>query len=208
MKDCCDSKLDEIGCDIGRGQTRILKIVLAINLIMLGVELAWGIFANSTALLADSLDMLGDAFVYAMSLYVVHRGLKAKAKVSLVKGLIMFALAAVIFGEALRNYIEGSSPRPDVMGVIGVAALIANLLCLKLLFRHRKDDLNMQSTWLCSRNDILANIGVLVAALLVHLFESNIPDLIVGVVIAIIILNSSWSVIRRAIQQIRMRETS
>lgn len=207
MKDCCDSKIDELRGDAS-GQTRTLKIVFAINLFMFVVEVVWGWLAQSTALLADSLDMLGDAFVYAMSLYVVHQGLKAKARVSFLKGLIMFGLAAFIFGEAVWKYIEGSSPEPEIMGIVGVAALISNLLCLVLLFRHRKDDLNMQSTWLCSRNDIFANAGVLIAALLVHLFQSNIPDLAIGVVIATIILNSSWSVIRRAVQQIQMRETS
>ncbi len=205
MKDCCDSKLDEVGCENSPGQTRTLKIVLATNLIMFVVEGAWGVMANSTALLADSLDMLGDAFVYAMSLYVVYRGIRAKAQVSFIKGILMSGLAVLILGEAIWKYIDGSSPQSDIMGIVGGAALLANLLCLKLLFRHRTDDLNMQSTWLCSRNDILANIGVLIAALLVQLFESNIPDLTVGVLIATIILNSSWSVIRRALQQMKVK---
>jgi len=205
MKDCCDNKLDELSGHATQGtqQSRTLKIVLIINLIMFFVEIIWGYLSQSTALMADSLDMFGDALIYGMSLYVVHKGLRAKAKVALVKGLIMLALSLLILGEAVWKFFKGDIPNFEMMGIVGAIALGANLVCLFLLFKHRKEDINMQSTWLCSRNDILANTSVLVAALLVYLFNSNLPDVLIGLALAGIIISSSWGVIFRAYRELK-----
>lgn len=204
MKDCCDNKLEELGPDsrLIASQERTLKIVLAINLLMFFVEITWGFLSNSTALMADSLDMFGDALIYFMSLFVVHRGIRAKARVSLLKGLIMLGLSLLILGEAIWKLIQNQIPQAEVMSIVGAIALIANVLCLVLLFKHRKDDLNMQSTWICSRNDIIANVGVIFAGIMVYVFHSNMPDVVVGFLIAAIVIKSSVGVIRRAFERL------
>lgn len=202
MADCCNDK----ACEIEALQTRqasTLKIVLAINAVMFVVELTAGLLASSVSLVADSLDMLGDALVYGFSLYVVARGDRMKALSALLKGGIMAAFGLLVLGQAVYKIIVPQVPVFEAIGVIGLAALAANLLCLALLWRHRSEDINMRSVWLCSRNDIIANVSVLFAALGVWLSGSGWPDIVVGLGIAMLFLHSALLVIRESVAKLR-----
>jgi Co/Zn/Cd efflux system component len=202
MDSCCDSKADELA-QLRTKQGRVLYFVLAINAIMFFVEFTAGWIVNSTALLADSLDMLGDTLVYTISLYVLHRGVRARAGAALFKSGFLMFFGLLIIGEAIRKSVLGVVPEAGWMGVIGLIALAANLTCLMLLYRHRSDDINMSSTWLCSRNDVIANTSVLAAAALVAFTGTLWPDVILGVGLALLYLHSSWQVAREAWPQWR-----
>lgn len=197
MKSCCEKKSSELELLHGR-QLGVLKIVLAINLVMFFVEIVSGIIAQSTALSADSLDMLGDAAVYGFSIYAIHKGELWKLKAARLKGYIMALFGIGVLAEAIRRSVIGTIPAAETMGIIGSLALAANLACLVLLWRHRSDDINMRSTWTCSRNDIIANASVLVASLLVQLTHSGLPDLVVGGSIAALFIASAVGVLRDA----------
>ncbi len=197
MAGCCDENDGRVA-DMRDRQARVLWVVLAINAVMFVVEFTAGWLAASTALLADSLDMLGDALVYGLSLFVVARSVRWKAVSAGFKGVVMLAFGLLVLGQALTRAIAGTVPEPGVMAVVGAAALAANVFCLLLLTRHRGDDVNMRSSWICSRNDLFANSGVLIAALLVFLTGSLWPDVIVGVAIAGLFLHSSIGILRDA----------
>ena len=179
-------------------QSATLKIVLAINAVMFLVEFTAGIIASSTALLADSLDMLGDVFAYGFSLFVVARDDTWKAVSAMFKGGIMAAFGILVLAHAVYKMFYPATPRFELIGAIGLLALLTNALCLALLWRHRGDDVNMSSVWLCSRNDIIANSAVLLAAALVWALNSQWPDLVIGMGIALLFLRSSFSVFRDA----------
>ncbi len=202
MDDCCDNKGNELA-QLRERQGRMLYIVLAINAVMFVVEFTAGWILNSTALLGDSLDMFGDTLVYTISLFVLHRGIHARAGAALFKSGFLLLFSLLIIGEAVRKSFLGVVPEAGWMALIGLIALVANLSCLALLYSHRSDDINMSSTWLCSRNDVIANLSVLGAAGLVMLTESLWPDLIVGVGLALLYLHSSVQVGRDAWPQWR-----
>ncbi|NEQ95863.1 MAG: cation transporter [Cyanothece sp. SIO2G6] len=199
---CCQNKAKALA-QLKQQQARVLWIVLGINLVMFVVEFGAGIRAESLSLTGDSLDMLGDALVYGTSLYVIHRSTKAQAGAALLKGVIMFVFAIAVFARATYQFFTGASPEASIMGVIGVAVLLANLLCLLLLTRHRDDNLNMSSVWLCSRNDIIANTSVLAAAGLVFLTHSLLPDLAVGLLLTFVFAKSAGTVLSQSWRQIR-----
>jgi cation diffusion facilitator family transporter len=178
MTDCCEV------AEVPREQRRVLLVVFWINAVMFLAEFGAGLLAASTALLADSVDMLGDAIVYGFSLYVVSRGLVWKARASLLKGIVMAGFAVGVLAEALIKLARGGVPTAEVIGGVGVVALAANLGCLALLWRHRSDDINMRSAWLCSLNDVVGNVGVLAAAAGVSFTGSGWPDVAVGLAIA------------------------
>lgn len=192
MNDCCEIR------PVADRQRRVLRLVLAINLAMFLVELTAGLLAHSTALLADSADMLGDALVYAFSLYVIGRGAAWQARAALLKGGIMAAFGAGILVEVGTKLARGVTPSADVMSGVGLLALAANASVLAMLWRHRADDINMRSVWLCSRNDVMANAGVLLAALGVALTGSAWPDIAMGLGIAGLFVASAVGVIRAA----------
>lgn len=179
----------------------MLTIVLLINAAMFLVELIAGLAAHSTALISDSADMLGDAVVYGFSLYVVARGAVWQARAAIVKGVVMAAFAVGVLVEAAVKLAEGITPTASVMSFIAAVALAANTAVLVLLWRHRADDLNMRSAWLCSRNDVMANGAVLVAAGVVALTGSAWPDILVGLTIAALFGSSAFDVIRGAARQ-------
>lgn len=199
---CCQNK----GCELSKlkkQQAKILWVVLFVNLGMFFVEMIAGIQANSLSLTGDSLDMLGDALVYGVSLYVINKGSKAQAGSAFLKGTIMFLFAIAVFARASYQLFTGSTPEASIMGTVGIIALVANLFCLLLLTRHRKDNLNMSSVWLCSRNDIIANTSVLVAAVLVFLTHSLIPDLVVGLLLTFIFAKSAGNVLSQSWKEMR-----
>lgn len=152
MPGCCHHSQDQSGTLTAR-QTRMLWVVLAINATMFVLEFGAGLLAASTALLGDSLDMLGDALVYGFSLLVVARGLRWKALAAVFKGGVMMIFGVVVLAEAASKLIWPAVPDSGLMGAMGLVVLAANLVCLVLLTRHRGDDINMRSAWICSRND-------------------------------------------------------
>lgn len=193
MKDCCG-----IQSDVSGAQRRVLRVVLWINAVMFVAELVAGIVAHSTSLVADSVDMLGDAIVYGFSLYVVGRGPVWEGRAALLKGAIMAAFGGAVLLEVVTKLTRGVVPAAGLMGMMGVVALAANLAVLALLWRRRSDDVNMRSVWLCSRNDVIANVGVLVAAATVAVTGSAWPDIVVGLLIAALFVTSAIGVIRDA----------
>lgn len=197
MSNCCTDG----ACDIDQlraRQSSTLKVVLAINLAMFVVEFAAGILSSSLALMADSLDMLGDSMVYGFSLYVVSRSDGWKAVSAMIKGGLMALFGLFVLGQAVYKVLHPETPEYGIVGIIGMLALVANATCLYLLWRHRAEDVNMRSVWLCSRNDIIANLGVIGAAGAVWYFGSQWPDLLVGLAISGLFLRSALHVFRDA----------
>lgn len=201
-KSCCEAKSAELA-KLREKQGTVLKWVLGINALMFVVEFSFGWLSRSSALMADSLDMFGDAAVYGFSLFALNRGAIWRARAGLSKGVIMAIFGFVVLGQATYRFLTASVPVAETMGVIGAVALAANAICLVLLYSHRADDINMRSTWLCSRNDIVSNVGVIVASVLVGLLNSGWPDLVVGVAIACLFLKSAYEVINEAKDELR-----
>jgi cation diffusion facilitator family transporter len=206
MDRCCEEKGAELAALRGR-QARVLAIVLAVNAAMFAVEFGAGLIARSTALLGDSLDMLGDSLVYAFSLWVLHRTSAWRARAALAKGALMMLFGLGVLLEAALRLRAGLPPFAAAMAGVGALALAANAACFALLWRHRSDDLNLRSTWLCSRNDLIANAGVLGAAALVAASGSLWPDLLVGVGIAGLFLHTADSVIRESLAALKRERT-
>ena len=202
MDACCQAKEEELRT-LRDKHKNALTIVLAINAVLFVVEAAAGVLSRSTALLADSLDMLGDSLVYAFSLYVLWRNAEWKAMAAIVKGVIMAAFGVGVLAQGIYKMMLGIVPIAETMGIVGTLVLLGNGICFLLLYRHRSDDLNMRSTWLCSRNDILANLAVLVAAAGVMLFNSSWPDILVGAGIAALFLKSAFTVLIESFSELQ-----
>jgi Co/Zn/Cd efflux system component len=205
MDSCCENKSSELA-QLRDKQSRVLYFVLAINASMFLVEFIAGWIIGSTALLADSLDMFGDATVYALTLYVLHRSARTRAGAALFKGGFMLLFGLLVIADAVRKMVTGGVPEAEWMGMVGAAALVANTVCFALLYRHRSDDLNMKSTWLCSRNDLIANSSVIAAAILVGISGTVWPDVIVGLAIAVLFLHSARQVLTEAWKEWRLHD--
>ena len=201
MSGCCDG-----GCSVDAliesRQKTTLKIVLGINAVMFIVIAAAALYGKSTALLADSLDNLGDALTYAVSLYAVSRGPRTKAKAALFKGILILAAALFVAAQIVYKLITPSLPIFEVMGIFSLLGLIANSACLFLLWRHRDEDVNMSSVWECSRNDIAANLSVFIAAAGVWFFSAGWPDLAVAIALVVLLLRSAIRVISSAMAEL------
>lgn len=182
---------------------RVLWAVLGINALMFFVEGYYGLAASSTSLLADSLDMLGDSLVYGFSLFVLDRSERWQARAALAKGMFMLLFGLGVLGEAAYKVVVPALPGAETMGVVGAVAFAANLVCFGLLFRYRGDNLNMASTWLCSRNDLVANLGVIAAAGATFALSSRWPDIVIGVAIAALFLRSAASVLVESTKALR-----
>ena len=189
-----------------REQRRVLVVVLLINAGLFFVEITAGLMARSTALLGDALDMLGDTLVYGFSLYVLTRSERARAQAAALKGLIMVSFAGLVLVEAAVKLVQPVIPSVGTMGLVAMLALAGNTVCFVLLTRHRTRDLNMRSTWLCSRNDLVANVSVLIAAALVVWSGSQWPDVAVGLGIAALFFHTALDVLRDAAMQLRHPE--
>jgi len=192
VDDCCEVR------EIPREQRRVLHIVLWINAAMFLTESIAGLLANSTALLADSVDMLGDAIVYGFSLYVIGRGVVWQARAAQLKGIVMAAFAVGVLVQVGAKIAQGLVPTVEVMSAVGVLALAANLVCLGLLWRRRADDINMRSAWICSRNDVIGNTAVLAAAGATAVTGSPWPDIVIGLLVASVFARSAVQVLREA----------
>lgn len=196
MSGCCQN-----GCEItarNERQRSTLKWVLGINAVMFIVIVAAALYAGSTALLSDSLDNLGDAITYALSLYAISLGDRAKAKVALFKGLLILAAALAVAGQIAWKLAHPAVPIFEAMGAFSLLGLAANGICFWLLWQHRHEDINMSSVWECSRNDIASNIAVFVAALGVWLTGAAWPDLLVAAALVALLLRSAIRVISSA----------
>ena len=184
-------------------QRRVLQMVLAINAAMFVAEFSAGAIAGSAALMADSVDMLGDALVYGLSIYALSRSERWKGGAALAKGIFILAFGVGIAIDIVTKIQSDIPPSSTLMLVFGSIALAANLTCLRLLWRFRRQDVNMASTFECSRNDVISNVGVLAAAGAVALTASPWPDLIIGALIAVLFLRSAFQVIRASIPVVR-----
>lgn len=204
MGGCCDTTCSRDGTEAHQRGT--LRIVLGINAVMFVVIAAAALYSHSSALLADSLDNLGDALTYGLSLYAVSRGAATKARVALFKGALILLAALLVAGQIAYKLFVPSVPVFEVMGAFSLLALGANAACLALLWRHRAEDVNMSSVWECSRNDIAANVSVFLAAGGVWLTDSGWPDLLVALGLGWLLMRSALRVIASARNELRMAE--
>lgn len=203
MDDCCFDKASAVE-RLRERQSATLRLVLLVNAAMFVVEFVFGLLAGSVALLADSLDMLGDALVYGFSLYVVARGPVWKARAAVAKAAVMGLFGAFVFAQLVYKLAYPQVPTFETMGAVGALALVANGVCFALLWRHRAEDINMRSVWLCSRNDLIANVSVLLAAGAVWMTLSPWPDMVVGALICTLFLRSAFLVAREARAELRL----
>ncbi|MGD8941237.1 MAG: cation transporter [Gammaproteobacteria bacterium] len=201
MSGCCDN---DCSIDALRVRQRgTLQVVLGINAVMFLVIVWAALYGDSTALLADSLDNLGDALTYGLSLYAVSRGAVAKAKVALFKGGLIVLAALAVVAQVAYKLVVPSTPLFEVMGAFSLLGLAANSVCLFLLWRHRHEDVNMSSVWECSRNDIASNLSVFLAAGAVWLTASGWPDILVAVGLVWLLMRSAIRVIKSALVELR-----
>jgi len=189
------------GCECGieiknREESRILIILLSINALMFFIEITLGIFSESTALIADSLDMLADATVYGIGLYAVGRAASVKIKAAHISGIFQIILGTSVIVDAVRRLIWGSDPQSFLIIAIGFMALIANIICLLLISKHREGEVHMRASWIFSKNDVIANLGIIVSGGLVYLLDSTFPDLIIGIIISIIVIRGGIHIIK------------
>lgn len=179
-------------------QRRVLRALLGINLAMFVVELGAGLYAESTGLLADALDMLADAMVYAISLMAVGGALAAKARAASLSGWLQILLGALVAVEVLRRLVYGSDPLSAAMVGVGGLALVANIACLVLISSHRKGEVHMRASWIFSRNDVIANLGVIVAGVLVATTASRLPDLVIGAALSLLVIRGGITILGEA----------
>jgi Co/Zn/Cd efflux system component len=193
---CCDQTLDP-----HRGNEscrRVLWAVLTINAAMFGVEMMAGLAAGSASLQADALDFVGDAGNYAISLFVVGMALRYRAMAAFLKGATMGVFGLWVLGVTGWHALHGTLPHAFTMGAVGVAALVANAASFGLLWAYRGGDANMRSAWICTRNDVLGNLAVLLAAVGVFGTGSGWPDIIVASIMAMLALQGAWLVISQS----------
>ncbi len=179
-------------------QTQVLRILLVINAAMFVAEIIVGIMADSTGVLADSLDMLADALVYGVGLYAVGKAVAAKVMAARLSGFLQIAITLAMLTDILRRVFTDSEPVSWLMVAVSIAALAANVICLSLISRHRDGGVHMRASWLFSRNDVLANLGVISAAVIVALTGSRWPDLVIGLLITIIVLRGGFAILKDA----------
>lgn len=190
-------------CGCGTDQAEKLErttliVLLAINAVMFLIEIILGWMAESTGLIADSLDMLADAGVYGLSLYAVGMGIQKQVKAANLSGVLQIILGAGVLLEVLRRFIFGSEPESILIIGVGAVALIANIYCLLLISRHRDSGVHMRASWIFSTNDVIANLGVIASGALVWVFGSRLPDLLVGAAISIVIVRGGIKILNEA----------
>lgn len=178
------------------GEARVLQIMLAINAIMFVVEITFGWIAQSTGLIADSLDMFADAAVYGVSLYAVGKALQRQRQAARLSGYLQLLLAVLAIAEVARRSYFGSEPFASYMVAVSFLALVANVSCLALISKHRTGGVHMQASWIFSANDVIANMGVILAGALVYVTKSPYPDLVIGGIIAFIVFRGALKILK------------
>jgi len=205
MSACCDREPAFDGASTA--YRRVLWAVIGINASLFAVEVVAGTLAGSRALVADSLDFLGDTATYALSLWVIGRSLTTRARAALFKGVSLAVLGLWVLGSTVWGVFAGGVPHAATMGAVGIAALAANAVSALLLFRFRDGDSNVRSVWLCSRNDAIGNVAVVIAASGVWATDTGWPDLIVAGLMASLFLWSSARIILHARADLRHART-
>jgi Co/Zn/Cd efflux system component len=193
------------GCNCGTEQAdtlerKTLLVLLAINAFMFVTELIAGLLAQSTGLIADSLDMLADAAVYGISFYAVGKGVLHQAKAAQISGYLQVILGLGVLFEVVRRLLFGSEPQSALIISIGAVALAANIICLVLISKHRDGGVHMRASWIFSTNDVIANLGVIFSGVLVAVMGSRFPDLIVGTIISLIVIRGGINILKDAKQ--------
>lgn len=191
------------GCDCDveikdKSESRVLIALLVINGIMFIIELGIGWWAQSTALIADAMDMLADAMVYSVGLYAVGKAVTAKVHAATLSGWLQAGMGLLVLFDVVRRFIFGSDPVSSLMIGMGLVALIANVVCLLLISKHRKGEVHMRASWIFSKNDVIANLGVILAGVLVGWTGSRVPDLIIGFVVALIVFRGGILILQDA----------
>lgn len=182
---------------------KVLWIVFILNFVMFIVELWQGIQGDSTSLIADSMDFLSDSFSYLITLYVLTKVLRVRSHAAMLKAFLMLLLAAGALWQGVHNFISGNIPHYQTMGWVAFCALVANVISAMLLYRSRERDSNMQSVWLCSRNDAIANVAIIIAAGCVYLTNSLWPDFIVALIIVWLEGSSALKIFAQARQELK-----
>ena len=199
------------GCEVtinDKSQKRVLYWLLAINAAMFIIELAVGLLADSTALIADSMDMLADAVVYAIGIYAVGKSIIHKTNAAKVSGYFQLMLGGIILIDIIRRSIMGSEPVSYLMMGMGAVALVANVICLLIIRKHKDGDVNMRASWIFSANDVIANIGVIAAGVLVLWLDSRLPDLIIGMIVSIVVVRGAWMILKDARQELNENQNA
>ncbi len=202
MADCCENKSCALAA-MRVKQSKTLKIVLLINIVLFCLTAFYGWSANSTGLMSESIDDFGDAVTYALSLYVIYKSNQMKAKVAFVKGCLILLGALFVLSQVVVHILDNTVPIFETMGTVAFIALLLNLTCFFLLTRYREQDINMSSVWECSRNDILNNVSIIVASVLVWVTNLGWADIAVGLVLSLLLLKSSFNVLKSAYSQMR-----
>ena len=193
------------GCEVeikDASQKRVLYWLLGINAVMFFVEMTVGILADSTALIADSMDMLADAVVYGIGIYAVGKSILHKAKAAQISGYFQLLLGVIILIDITRRLFLGSEPISSLMIGMGFIALIANVVCLVIIRNHKNDEVHMRASWIFSANDVIANMGVIIAGVLVVWLDSRVPDLVIGCIVSIVVLRGAWMILKDAKQEV------
>lgn len=191
--------MSSCGCEFeikNKAQSAVLKKLLLINAVMFVIEITLGVMAESSALIADSLDMFADAAVYSIGLYAVGRSQTAKNYAANISGVLQIILGLMVIVDVLRRYLYGSEPDPSLMIIIGVIALMANLVCLKLLSRHRDGEVHMRASWIFSKNDVIANIGIILSGIIVYWSGQSLTDLMIGFVISLVVIRGGFEILK------------
>lgn len=202
MADCCENKSCALEAMKAK-QSKVLKLVLLINVFLFGLTAFYGWAASSTGLMSESIDDFGDAVTYALSLYVVYKSNQMKARVAFVKGCLILAGALFVLIQVVRHIIDNTVPVFETMGTVAFIAMLLNLTCFLLLTKYREQDINMSSVWECSRNDIMNNISIILASVLVWLTNLGWADIAVGMVLSLLLLKSSFKVLKSSFSQLR-----
>ncbi len=198
-KECCHDHSHDLKFDSGNVTfKRVLLIALILNLLMFFLEVFFGVLSQSLALRADAIDFLGDALNYFVTLFLINKSLKAKSTVSIVKALFMLSFAFWVLGEAVYRFYKGELPDAFTMSWVGGLALFVNAFVAFLLFKYKDGDSNMKSVWLCSRNDAIGNLAIVIAAAGVYWWGTKWPDLIVALVMAYLALTASLQILKLA----------
>ncbi|MFT5659096.1 MAG: cation diffusion facilitator family transporter [Gammaproteobacteria bacterium] len=198
----CDSNVPFDG--VSQEYKKVLWIVIAINIVMFGVEMSASLISNSVALRADSLDFLGDSLTYCISLIAIGHSLKWRASAALFKGFTLLALGLWVLASTVYQTFILGVPNEFIMGTVAFTAFAANIISALLLYKFREGDANVRSVWLCSRNDAINNIAVMIAAAVVYLTQSQWPDLIVAFIMATLFLRSSYLIFRQALGELEV----
>lgn len=199
---CCDHDINEEELKVSKFRN-VLWIVFVINFVMFIVEFSTAFYANSVSLQADALDFLADTMTYGVTLMVLGSSLRMRASVAMLKGISMGVLGIWIFARTFTNASEAIVPLASVMGTVGIVALLANAVSALMLYKFRSGDSNMRSIWLCSRNDAIGNVAIIIAASGVFAMNSGWPDFIVAILMATLSTLASFQIIRQASSELK-----